>query len=670
MKKQVTFTTNGIQIGNKEVPLYSGSVHYWRMEPKHWETVLSHVKEMGFDIVETYIPWAVHEPERGTYDFGEQDPHKDLERFLSLCEEKKLWVIVRPGPHINAEMTLFGYPKWLLEMPKVQARTPLGTSVVYPYATKQFPIPSYASATLYQETERYFAKLAPILRRHCYPQGGIIAIQADNETCNFFRDNPYIMDYSEESAALFHRMLQEKYGVISVLNETYGTTYEGFSQVPLPSGYQEGDGNLIPYFDWVEYKEYQILDTLRRMTELVEGMELPIPIFHNCAYQTYTPISVQRDEEIPGLSVAGMDAYPEPGDSSMLKERIRYLAGSSRLPFVPEFGSGSWFDRGTLLSPEEERFGYLYAWMNGLKAVNFYMLAERDRWTGCPIGNDGTVREEYYEMFTSLMKLLKEEELCQYQRSPRILILKNYDMGRLRALLSVRNRNLFSSNCFIQGTDIPQELFSPEKLPDCMVDPSPGHYGRERWIEELMETLDGCHQEYDLSDCYLSQKRLEDYDWVFASSYDFMEPQVQKKLADYGQLPGKQLCIGPAVPKKDRRGNSCRILEEALKKGTVQVLEKPRELTGRLSLPAGEYSCEEPGIEFSVHRKPDSKEQLLYLANVTGQKKEAALSYKGKREFLGIWQGECRKQEGLLEAVLKPYEIKIWKVKKGEEPYA
>ena len=72
--------------------------------------------------------------------------------------------------------------------------------------------------------------------------------------------------------------------------------------------------------------------------------------------------------------MAGIDAYPDPGDTSMLKERIRYLAGSSKLPFVPEFGSGSWFDREQLLSPKEERFGYLYAFMNGMKAVNFICL--------------------------------------------------------------------------------------------------------------------------------------------------------------------------------------------------------------------------------------------------------------------------------------------------------
>lgn len=204
MKKNVRFTQNGIYLESsqsekegKEIPLYSGSIHYWRMAPETWETALINAKNMGFSIVETYIPWGVHEPERNEFDYGKKDPRKDLNKFLDICEKVGLYVIVRPGPHINAEMTWFGYPQWLLRMPEIQAKTPLGTSVVYPYVTGAFPIPSYASSKLYEETRHYFKSFAEILKKHCYPKGGIIAIQADNETCNFFRDQPYIMDYSE-----------------------------------------------------------------------------------------------------------------------------------------------------------------------------------------------------------------------------------------------------------------------------------------------------------------------------------------------------------------------------------------------------------------------------------------------------------------------------------------
>ncbi|MFR3947755.1 MAG: beta-galactosidase [Ruminococcus sp.] len=65
MKKNVRFTQNGIYLEGsqsekegKEIPLYSGSIHYWRMDPETWETALINAKNMGFSIVETYIPWG------------------------------------------------------------------------------------------------------------------------------------------------------------------------------------------------------------------------------------------------------------------------------------------------------------------------------------------------------------------------------------------------------------------------------------------------------------------------------------------------------------------------------------------------------------------------------------------------------------------------------------
>ena len=108
MKKNVRFTQNGIYLEGsqsekegKEIPLYSGSIHYWRMDPETWETALINAKNMGFSIVETYIPWGVHEPERNEFDYGKKDPRKDLNKFLDICEKVGLYVIVRPGPHIR-----------------------------------------------------------------------------------------------------------------------------------------------------------------------------------------------------------------------------------------------------------------------------------------------------------------------------------------------------------------------------------------------------------------------------------------------------------------------------------------------------------------------------------------------------------------------------------------
>ncbi|MDF2941299.1 MAG: Beta-galactosidase [Herbinix sp.] len=667
------FTENGIEINGLEKPLYSGSIHYWRVQREDWNKILDEIKGMGFEIIETYIPWSVHEYEEGKYDFGEIDKNKDLDGFLSLCEVKGLSVIVRPGPHINAEMTLFGYPEWILHDETIQAKNPWGTTVVYPYVTKQFPIPSYASEKLYVKTEQYFHKITPILKKHTKENGCIITIQADNETCNFFRDKPYIMDYSIASIKLYHQMLQEKYETIENLNDAYDQYYQNFESVLAPTGFKGKKKEDLPYyFDWVEYKEYQILYALKKMIAIIQKMELDVPIFHNCAYQEYTPISVQRDEELEGMSVAGIDAYPEPKDSSMLRERIRYMAGSSRLPYVPEFGSGSWFDRNCLLTAKEEEYGYLYSIMNGLKAVNFYMLVERDRWTGCPITNDGRIRKDFYEMFQNMIKILKGAKIYKYKRQPKILILKNYDMGRLKALFSVMDNNMLSSNCFITGPDIPAELFIPDTDLQLFMDQDPNGYASEEWVQAITTSLDLHHYEYNYSDKYLSEEKREEYDVIFAATYDFMDEEEQKRLVNFANHKGKKLILGPKIPYLSRNFRDCSILKNAIEQDVDHkfTLLKDANLLDYASLDLqNEYTYENSEVEISIHWQSTGRSHLLFMANRSNQTQTLQLYYTGKRSFLNIWKGQGYEKDNSLETEITPYTVSLWRVEMEGEAY-
>ncbi|KAJ3664571.1 hypothetical protein Zmor_000127 [Zophobas morio] len=153
-------------LNDKNISIYSGTMHYFRIPPQHWRDRLRKLRAAGLNTVETYIPWNLHEPRNGSFDFGsggsDMEMFLDLEGYLTAAQEEDLLVIVRPGPYICAEWEWGGYPSWLLRDDNVKVRT--------------------AEATYMGYVERYFNTLLPILAKYQFTNGGpIIALQVENE---------------------------------------------------------------------------------------------------------------------------------------------------------------------------------------------------------------------------------------------------------------------------------------------------------------------------------------------------------------------------------------------------------------------------------------------------------------------------------------------------------
>src|SRR5580704_9200678 len=116
-----SFTISGDQFLLESEPfqIISGAIHYFRVVPEYWEDRLQKLKACGFNTVETYVPWNVHEPRPGEFDF---DGLLDVARFLDIAARLELLAIVRPSPYICAEWDFGGLPSWLLADPKMQVR--------------------------------------------------------------------------------------------------------------------------------------------------------------------------------------------------------------------------------------------------------------------------------------------------------------------------------------------------------------------------------------------------------------------------------------------------------------------------------------------------------------------------------------------------------------------
>ncbi|KAM9079567.1 beta-galactosidase-1-like protein 3 isoform 2-T2 [Megaptera novaeangliae] len=153
-----------------EFLIFGGSIHYFRVPRVYWRDRLLKLRACGFNTVTTYVPWNLHEPERGRFDFS---GNLDLEAFVLLAAEVGLWVILRPGPYICSEMDLGGLPSRLLQDPASQLRT--------------------TNHSFVEAINKYFDHLIARVVPLQYRKGGpVIAVQVENEYGSFYKDKAYM----------------------------------------------------------------------------------------------------------------------------------------------------------------------------------------------------------------------------------------------------------------------------------------------------------------------------------------------------------------------------------------------------------------------------------------------------------------------------------------------
>lgn len=155
----------------KPFHIYSGAMHYFRIPCEYWEDRLKKLKAAGFNTVETYVAWNIHQPkEENKFDF---DGQNDLIKFIKLAQETGLYVIVRPGPYICAEWEFGGFPAWLLKYDDIKLRC---------YNERYLNF-----------VKNYFDVLLPMLAKEQITNGGpIIAMQIENEYGSYGRDKKYL----------------------------------------------------------------------------------------------------------------------------------------------------------------------------------------------------------------------------------------------------------------------------------------------------------------------------------------------------------------------------------------------------------------------------------------------------------------------------------------------
>ncbi|ORY24136.1 glycoside hydrolase superfamily [Naematelia encephala] len=146
-------------VKGQRIYLWSGEVHNWRVVvPDLYPDIMQRIKALGFNAISIYTFWGLNNPAPGVIDF---DGWKDVRPFLEAANDAGLWVVARPGPYINAEVTGGGIPGWVTGL-NVSMRT---------------SDPAFSEAY-----EPYWKAVGEIFAEYQITYGGpIIAVQIENE---------------------------------------------------------------------------------------------------------------------------------------------------------------------------------------------------------------------------------------------------------------------------------------------------------------------------------------------------------------------------------------------------------------------------------------------------------------------------------------------------------
>jgi hypothetical protein len=178
----VTWDQHSIYVRGERILFYSGEFHPFRLPVADlWLDVFQKIKALGYSGVSFYTDWALLEGTPGTF---RAHGIFALDKFFDAATEAGIYLLARPGPYINAEVSGGGFPGWMQRV-KGTLRT---------------------NATDYlQATDLYAKSINEIIAKGQITNGGpVILFQPENEysypSNNITFPNYEYMAYVEKQA--------------------------------------------------------------------------------------------------------------------------------------------------------------------------------------------------------------------------------------------------------------------------------------------------------------------------------------------------------------------------------------------------------------------------------------------------------------------------------------
>ena len=547
-QKRVRLCRAGLMLDGRAVPLLSGSVHYFRLRPENWRASLRAVKSLGLRLVDTYVPWSVHERGPGQFDFGRYDPRLAVAKFLELAAELELLAIVRPGPHINAELTHFGIPERVIWHRPCQALSAGRKPVILPVPPLAFPVPSYASVEFRAEVRRWFQAVGAELSPLCAPNGPIALLQVDNEGSFYFRDGVYDQDYHPDAIASYRLFLERKYQSLARLEQSYGANAKSFADIEPPTRLDATrPEDLARHLDWAEFQEWLLADAVGEMrTELERVGFGDLPTMHNLPIsEGATPLDpalLARAVDFVGLDYYHGASPPQRAEIARRTSALVLRCDTQDAPaFACELGAGfpPFFPP---LTPADNAFTALCALAYGLRGFNLYMAVDRDRWIGAPF-TERAERRPSADFWQKLVHALTRLRFAELERVAPVHVIVPRSYRRLSRVL----------HAFGPASAAMFQIMGGSPAEACYEDDH-GLGGAimietERFWRALEHALELYRIPYAVSSADLIQSSLEQARWLIVLCPGILETELVRTLGT-GRYSAR-VNVGPRLPERD-----------------------------------------------------------------------------------------------------------------------
>ena len=108
--KKVAWDQYSLIIDGRRICPVMGEIHYSRLPENEWRREVQKMKEGGVTIIATYVFWNHIEEQEGIFRW---DGQRSLRKFIEICRDEEIPVVLRLGPFCHGEVRNGGIPDWM-----------------------------------------------------------------------------------------------------------------------------------------------------------------------------------------------------------------------------------------------------------------------------------------------------------------------------------------------------------------------------------------------------------------------------------------------------------------------------------------------------------------------------------------------------------------------------